>query len=206
MSGTVGAHNELHSEQGARRVSTPVEPAIRSSRSPTSPGSSSRSRIWIAPRRSPAPSASPPSLRTPDELQLRGSDAGAPCVLLRRGDRSRFVGTAFTAQSTRSTCCGWPTPPARPCETTPRIPRRHLASTWSTRAVSPSGWSRACTSCPSCARQRAARLQRRTPTRAHQRHAAPAAGAGQAFNGSATSCCRPPGTPRHSTGTSTTSG
>src|SRR5262244_2322321 len=35
--------------------------------------------------------------RTPDELQLRGTDAGAPCVLLRRGTASRFVGTAFMA-------------------------------------------------------------------------------------------------------------
>ncbi|MFE5286025.1 VOC family protein [Nocardia sp. NPDC056611] len=35
--------------------------------------------------------------RTPDELQLRGSDPGAPCVLIRRGDRSRFVGPAFKA-------------------------------------------------------------------------------------------------------------
>ena len=32
-----------------------------------------------------------------DELQLRGSDPGSPCVLIRRGPTSRFVGTAFTA-------------------------------------------------------------------------------------------------------------
>src|SRR5690242_18530851 len=36
-------------------------------------------------------------LRTADELQLRGTDAGAPCVLVRRGPRSRFVGPAFRA-------------------------------------------------------------------------------------------------------------
>jgi len=35
--------------------------------------------------------------RTAHELQLRGSDAGAPCVLIRKGTRSRFVGTAFRA-------------------------------------------------------------------------------------------------------------
>ncbi|MVU77253.1 2,3-dihydroxybiphenyl 1,2-dioxygenase [Nocardia sp. ET3-3] len=35
--------------------------------------------------------------RTVDELQLRGTDPGAPCVLIRRGDRSRFVGPAFRA-------------------------------------------------------------------------------------------------------------
>ena len=38
------------------------------------------------------------ALRTSDELQLRGSDAGAPCVLIRRGPRSRFVGPAFAAE------------------------------------------------------------------------------------------------------------
>ena len=37
------------------------------------------------------------ALHTPDELHLRGTDAGAPCVLIRRGDRSRFVGAAYTA-------------------------------------------------------------------------------------------------------------
>ena len=35
--------------------------------------------------------------RTADELQLRGTDAGAPCVLIRKGPRSRFVGAAFRA-------------------------------------------------------------------------------------------------------------
>jgi len=37
-------------------------------------------------------------LRSDDELQLRGSDAGAPCLIVRRGARSRFVGMAFSAQ------------------------------------------------------------------------------------------------------------
>jgi Glyoxalase/Bleomycin resistance protein/Dioxygenase superfamily len=35
--------------------------------------------------------------RTPDELHLRGSDAGTPCVLVRKGPRSRFIGPAFRA-------------------------------------------------------------------------------------------------------------
>jgi catechol 2,3-dioxygenase-like lactoylglutathione lyase family enzyme len=35
--------------------------------------------------------------RSPDELQLRGSDPGSPCVLVRRGPTSRFIGTAFIA-------------------------------------------------------------------------------------------------------------
>ena len=35
--------------------------------------------------------------RTTDELQLRGTDAGAPCVIVRRGPRSRYLGAAFRA-------------------------------------------------------------------------------------------------------------
>ncbi|OBA74249.1 2,3-dihydroxybiphenyl 1,2-dioxygenase [Mycobacterium sp. 1554424.7] len=34
---------------------------------------------------------------SPDELHLRGTQAGAPCVILRRGPRSRFTGVAFRA-------------------------------------------------------------------------------------------------------------
>jgi hypothetical protein len=37
-------------------------------------------------------------LRTGSELQLRGTDPGAPCVLIRRGATTRFRGMAFTAQ------------------------------------------------------------------------------------------------------------
>ncbi|MFD6224400.1 VOC family protein [Nocardia asteroides] len=37
--------------------------------------------------------------RTAEELQLRGTDAGAPCVLVRRGPRSRFLGPAFRAET-----------------------------------------------------------------------------------------------------------
>jgi len=37
------------------------------------------------------------ALRTGDELHLRGADAGAPCLLIRRGRRSRFVAAAFRA-------------------------------------------------------------------------------------------------------------
>jgi hypothetical protein len=36
-------------------------------------------------------------LSTPDDLQLRGTDASAACVMVRRSDRSRFVGVAFRA-------------------------------------------------------------------------------------------------------------
>ena len=37
------------------------------------------------------------ALRGPDELQLRGTHAGAPCVIVRRGQRTRFTGVAFRA-------------------------------------------------------------------------------------------------------------
>ncbi|MER7458013.1 VOC family protein [Micromonospora sp. NPDC126480] len=37
------------------------------------------------------------ALRTADELHLRGTDPGSPCVLIRRGPRSRFLGPAFRA-------------------------------------------------------------------------------------------------------------
>lgn len=37
------------------------------------------------------------SLRTHDELHLRGTGPGSPCVLIRRGRRSRFIGPAFRA-------------------------------------------------------------------------------------------------------------
>lgn len=36
-------------------------------------------------------------VRTAEELHLRGTDAGAPCVIIRRGTRSAFVGAAFAA-------------------------------------------------------------------------------------------------------------
>ncbi|MCX6470474.1 MAG: VOC family protein [Corynebacteriales bacterium] len=38
--------------------------------------------------------------RTADRLELRGTWAGAPCVLIRRARRSRFVGPAYRAEST----------------------------------------------------------------------------------------------------------
>ena len=37
------------------------------------------------------------SLRTPEEIQLRGTDAGSPALIIRKGAKSRFVGPAFRA-------------------------------------------------------------------------------------------------------------
>ena len=36
--------------------------------------------------------------RGADEIQLRGTDAGTPCVMVRRGPRTRFAGVAFRAR------------------------------------------------------------------------------------------------------------
>jgi len=98
MSSTIGAHNELHSEQGGRdgehcgRSRNPVikiaDIAWLEFEKPDLARAETFARAFgfaIA-------------ARTDDELHLRGADAGAPCVLLRRGPRSRFVGTAFRAQ------------------------------------------------------------------------------------------------------------
>jgi catechol 2,3-dioxygenase-like lactoylglutathione lyase family enzyme len=97
MSGTVGAHNELHSERGAHR-------GEHSGRA-RNPVIKVADIAWLEFEKPDLDRAEVFArafgftivMRTPDELQLRGSDAGAPCVLLRRGDRSRFVGTAFRA-------------------------------------------------------------------------------------------------------------
>lgn len=37
--------------------------------------------------------------RTRDQLQLRGTDPGSPCVIVRRGPRSSYIGAAFRAGS-----------------------------------------------------------------------------------------------------------
>ena len=97
MSGTVGAHNELHSEQGA----LPGEHTGRS----RNPVIKVADLAWLEFEKPDLDRAEAFAgafgftvvLRTADELQLRGTDEGAPCVLLRRGSRSRFAGTAFRA-------------------------------------------------------------------------------------------------------------
>ncbi len=97
MSRTIGAHNDLHSEQGALRDEHPGR-----SRNPVIKVADI---AWLEFEKPDLVRAEAFAnafgfttvLRTADELQLRGSDAGAPCVLLRRGARSRFVGTAFKA-------------------------------------------------------------------------------------------------------------
>src|SRR4051794_3078563 len=97
MNGTVGAHNELHSEQGAL-------PGEHSGRA-RNPVIKVADIAWLEFEKPDLDRAEAFAcafgfttvMRTSDELALRGADAGASCVLLRRGDRSRFVGTAFRA-------------------------------------------------------------------------------------------------------------
>jgi hypothetical protein len=97
VSDTVGAHNELHSEQGARTGEHPGR-----SRNPVI---KVHDIAWLEFEKPDLMRAEvfahafgfSTVLRTDDELQLRGTDPGAPCVILRRGARSRFVGVAFTA-------------------------------------------------------------------------------------------------------------
>ena len=93
----IGAHTDLHSDQGALRGEHPgrsADPVIKV-----------QDVIWLEFEKPDLDGAEAfgaafgfsTALRTDDELQLRGSDAGAPCVLIRRGPRSRFVGPAFVA-------------------------------------------------------------------------------------------------------------
>src|SRR5690348_5126110 len=92
-----GAHNALHSEQGGR--------ADEHSGRARNPLIKVADIAWLEFEKPDLDRAEAfarsfgftIALRTPDELQLRGTDAGAPCVLLRRGPPSRFVGTAFRA-------------------------------------------------------------------------------------------------------------
>jgi hypothetical protein len=99
MSGrAVGAHNELHSDQGARKEEHPGrsrDPIIKV-----------HDIAWLEFEKPDLARAEAFSqafgfgtaLRTADELCLRGTDPGSPCVLIRRGPRSTFVGTAYTAR------------------------------------------------------------------------------------------------------------
>jgi hypothetical protein len=93
----IGAHNDLHSDQGALRGEHPgrsADPVIKV-----------QDVIWLEFEKPDLERAEAfalafgfkTALRTNDELHLRGSDAGAPCVLIRRGPRSRFIGPAFVA-------------------------------------------------------------------------------------------------------------
>src|ERR1700741_959212 len=94
----VGTHNDLHSEERARKgehLGRSRDPIIKVA-----------DIAWLEFEKPDLARAETfarafgftTAVRTPHEVQLRGTDPGAPCVILRRGTRSRFVGTAFKAQ------------------------------------------------------------------------------------------------------------
>jgi hypothetical protein len=93
----VDAHKDLHSEHGA----LPGEHTGRSG----NPVIKVRDLAWLEFEKRDLVRAEAFAkafgfstvLHTSDELHLRGTDAGSPCVLIRRGPRSRFMGPAFAA-------------------------------------------------------------------------------------------------------------
>src|SRR6476469_3118963 len=92
-----GTHSDLHSEQGALRGEHPgraANPTIKVAdlawlefQKPDLAGSERFAHAFGFTTVS----------RTPDELQLRGSDSGAPCLMVHSGPRSRYLGAAFRA-------------------------------------------------------------------------------------------------------------
>ncbi len=97
MGSTIDAHKDLHSEQGRRggeHLGRSRNPVIKV-----------RDLGWLEFQKPDLARTEAFAqvfgfstvLRTNDELQLRGTDAGAPCVLIRRGPSSRFVGLALQA-------------------------------------------------------------------------------------------------------------
>lgn len=96
MAGHRGTHNDLHSEQGAVRGEHPGRA--------TAPVIKVRDLAWLEFRK-PDLAASErfahafgfsTLTRTADELLLRGTEAGGPCVIVRKGP-SKYLGAAFQA-------------------------------------------------------------------------------------------------------------
>ena len=99
MTGHHGTHSDLHSEQGALpgehpgRAKNPVIKVL--------------DLAWLefvkpdlaASERFAHAFGFTTVSRTADELLLRGTDAGAPCVIVRSGPRSSYLGAAFRADS-----------------------------------------------------------------------------------------------------------
>jgi hypothetical protein len=95
---TKTAHQDLHSEHGARKGEHPGR-----SRNPVI---KVHDIAWLEFEKPDLTRAEAFArafgfatvLRTDSELQLRGAEPGAPCVLIRLGATTRFRGIAFTAQ------------------------------------------------------------------------------------------------------------
>ena len=90
-------HNDLHSEQGARNGEHPGRSA--------NPIIKVADLAWLEFEKPDLARAEAfahafgfgTAARTGDELQLRGSDPGSACVIIRRGPRSKFAAVAFRA-------------------------------------------------------------------------------------------------------------
>ena len=203
MSDTVGAHNDLHSEQGAR----PGEHPGRS----RNPVIKVHDIAWLEFEKPDLVRAEAFALafgfstvsRTPDELHLRGTDAGAPCVILRRGARSRFVGVAFKARDEADVLRLAEVIGAR----TRALPEP-LGGV-AVDLVDPSGIPvhvvAGTHDLAMCLRNRSTPSISVTSYGGRTGHSGPRA-CQPRCSGSGTSCCRPPSTSRHSIGISTTSG
>jgi hypothetical protein len=93
-----GAHSDLHSDHGAPKGEHPGRPPY--------PIVKVHDIAWLEFEKPDLVRAEAFSrglafsttVRTAEELYLRGTDAGSPCVLIQRGPRSRFVAAAYTAQ------------------------------------------------------------------------------------------------------------
>lgn len=96
-----GTHNDLHSEQGALPGEHPGRAA--------NPLIKVHDIAWLEFSKPDLDRAEvfgrafgfATSYRDGRELHLRGTQAGAPCVIIRKGRRSRFLGPAFRAVDTR---------------------------------------------------------------------------------------------------------
>ncbi|MBF6136969.1 VOC family protein [Nocardia otitidiscaviarum] len=100
MSGHHDVHSGLHSEQGALpgehpgRARNPVVKVLDLAWLEFEKPDLERAEIFAR------AFGFTTAARMPEELQLRGTDAGSPCVVIRRGRRSRFIGPAFRAADT----------------------------------------------------------------------------------------------------------
>ena len=97
MGDVVGAHNELHSDQGALRGEHPGR-----SRNPVIKVADLAWLEFDKPDLDRAEAFAhafgfQTASRDAGEIRLRGADSGSPCVIIRRGPQTRFRGLAFRA-------------------------------------------------------------------------------------------------------------
>ena len=172
MSDSRGAHNDLHSEQGARSGEHPGR-----SRNPVI---KVHDIAWLEfekpdlarAERSPTRSASPRVLRHRDELQLRGTDPGARACILRTV-RARGSSERRSGGTTTPTCCGLPRRRVRTVRPAARDDRRTDRRSGRPERYSRPGGRRHARTRGRC-HAAAAHLQLRPRTAANQRHAASA--------------------------------